>query len=209
MKTAINIKTDFKIDNRIVKYIWIIFILLIIDQIFKILAYNNLDIHQEIKVIGDWFRVRLELNDGTAYAVPFKNEGDRYVKILIKFSVSLVLIGSLIYFINKKTNKNLLIGLALCFTGTVGNLIDRIFHGVILDNSLDKYELKWLHGQVVDMIYMPIIDTNLPDWSPLRGGESFIFFEPVYNLADLILFIGAIITFIGLIKDSKLKRLRN
>jgi signal peptidase II len=209
MKNSINIRTDFKIDNRIIKYIWIIFILLIIDQLFKILAYNNLNIHQEIKIIGDWFRIRLELNDGTAYAVPFKNEADRLIKILIKFSLSIVLMGCLIYFINKKSSKNLLIGLTLCFAGTVGNLIDRIFHGVILNNSLDKYNSGWFHGRVIDMIYMPIIDTNLPNWVPLRGGERFIFFEPIYNLADLTLFLGAILTLIGLAKISKMTKIKN
>lgn len=204
MRNSINIKTDFKIDNRIVKYIWIILILLIIDHLVKILTYNNLNIHQEIKVIGDWFRIRLELNDGTAYAVPFKNETDRYIKILIKFLLSIVLACCLIYFLNKKSSKTLLIGLTLCFAGTIGNLIDRVFHGVILSNSLDKYNFEWFHGRVIDMIYMPIVDTNLPNWIPFRGGERFMFFEPVYNLADLILFIGAIISFIGLIKNRKL-----
>ena len=97
MSIAINIKEDFKIDKRISKFLWITLIILIIDQIIKVLVYNTLDIHQEVKLIDDWFRIRLELNDGTAYAIPFKSETDRYVKILIKFLLSLVLVGCLIY----------------------------------------------------------------------------------------------------------------
>ena len=209
MKTTLNIKTDFKIDKRISIFVWIILIILIIDQIIKVLTYNSLNIHQEIKIIGDWFRIRLELNDGTAYAVPFKNETDRYVKILIKFFLSIVLILCLIYFLNKQTPKILLYGLALCIAGSIGNLIDRIFHGVILKNSLDKYNSTWFHGQIIDMFYAPIIDINLPNWFPFRGGERFIFFEPVFNLADLTLFVGGLISFIGLMKIGKLNKINN
>jgi signal peptidase II len=101
-----------------------------------------------------------------------------------------------------------LLGLTLCIAGTIGNLIDRIFHGTILKNSLDNYDLAWFHGRIIDMFYMPIIDMNLPNWVPFRGGERFVFFEPVFNLADLILFLGGIIAFIGLIKISKLTKIK-
>lgn len=103
----------------------------------------------------------------------------------------------------------LLIGLTFCTAGTIGNLIDRIFHGVILNNSLDKYETAWFHGQIIDMFHMPIIDINLPNWIPFRGGERFVFFEPVFNLADLILFLGVILTLIGLVKFNKMTKIKN
>jgi len=203
MRTSINVKTDFRVDKRILKFIWISLAILIIDQIIKVLVFNSLNLHQELRIIGNWFRIRLELNDGTAYGVPFKNEADRYIKISIKFFLSLVLMGCLIFFINKNSSRNLLIGLTLCFAGTVGNLIDRIFHGVILNNSLDKYNFELFHGRIVDMFYIPIIDTNLPNWIPIKGSERFIFFEPVFNLADLTLFVGGVISFLGLVKVYK------
>lgn len=209
MKTIFNIKTDFKFNKRILKFLWAIFIILIIDQIIKILVFNSLNIHEEIKLIGDWLRIRLELNDGTSFAVPFRNETDRFVKILIKFLLSIILVICLIYFINKKAPRILLLGLSLCTAGTIGNLTDRVFHGVILNNSIDKYESAWFHGQIIDMFYIPIIDINIPNWFPFKGGERFVFFEPVFNLADLALFLGAILTVIGLIKISKMTKIRN
>jgi signal peptidase II len=208
MRDTINIKTDFKIDKRILKYIYITLIILIIDQIIKVTVYNSLNLHEEIKLIGNWFRIRLELNDGTSFSVPFKNETDRFVKILIKFLLSIVLVLCLIYFSNKKASKILLVGLALCIAGTIGNLIDRTLHGAILENSLDKYDSAWFHGRIIDMFYVPIIDMNLPNWVPFRGGERFLFFEPVFNLADLVLFLGGVMAFSGLIKNSKLKNIK-
>ncbi len=208
MKTNINIKTDFKIDKRILKFLWIILIILIIDQVIKVIVYNTLNLHEEIRLIGNWFRLRLELNDGTSFSVPFRNETDRFMKIVIKFLLSIILVFCLIYFLNKNTPKVLLLGLTLCIAGTVGNLIDRIFHGVILNNSLDKYDTGWFHGRIIDMFYLPIFNIDLPNWFPFRCGEKYVFFEPVFNLADLILFIGGVISFIGLIKISKLTKFK-
>jgi len=49
---------------------------------------------------------------------------------------------------------------------------------------------NFLHGKVVDMFYFPVIDTILPEWVPLRGGEQFIFFRPVFNIADASITTG-------------------
>jgi len=209
MLRKINIKEYLKIDKRVIKYLWIILILLFADQIIKIIVYKTFILHEETKIIGEWFRIRLELNDGIAFANPFKNEKDRYFKILVKILLSIVLFICLIYFFNKRGPKMLLNGLSLCFAGSIGNLIDRVFHGVFFNNSLDIYSTKWFHGRVIDMFYFPLFEINLPNWFPIRGGESYLFFEPVFNFADLILFIGGVMAFIGLVKVSKMKQFKN
>jgi signal peptidase II len=209
MIQKINIKKDFKFDKSIIKYLWIILILLFVDQLIKIIIYKTYVPHEESKIIGEWFRIRLELNDGIAFAVPFKNEKDRYIKIIIKILLSFILFVCLIYFLNKRASKILVYGLTLCFAGTAGNLFDRLFHGVLLNNSLDIYTIKWFHGRIIDMFYFPIFEINLPNWFPLRGGEKYLFFEFVFNLADLILFIGGVSSFIGLIKIRKSIQIRN
>jgi len=206
MRTSINIKTDFKISKTILNYLWVILIILFLDQIIKVVVYNTLNLHEEIKLIGNWFRIRLELNDGTSFSVPFKNELDRFIKIIIKFLLSITLTVCLIYFLNKKSPKSLLLGLSFCIAGTFGNLIDRVLHGVILNNSLEKYNTAWFHGRVIDMLYMPLFTIKLPNRFPIIGGEQFVFFEPVFNLADLTLFVGGVFSFIGLITISKLKK---
>ena len=52
--------------------------------------------------------------------------------------------------------------------------------------------LARLQGRVVDMFYFPIIQTHWPEWSPFRPGESFIFFRPVFNVADSAITCGVI-----------------
>jgi len=205
MRVKLIPKKDFKIDRGLLKYVRIILFILIVDQAMKILVFHTLDIHEEIKLIGNWFRIRLELNDGISFSVPFRNETDRFLKISLKLLLSVILVFWLVYFSNKKCPKILLYGLAWCIAGSVGNLIDRVFYGVMLHNSLDKYDTGWFHGRIIDMFYLPIFRIDLPQWFPFCGGESYLFFEPVFNLADLFLFVGGITAFVGLIRMRKLR----
>jgi signal peptidase II len=45
---------------------------------------------------------------------------------------------------------------------------------------------------VVDMLYFPLIDTYLPDWFPIWGGDHFVFFRPIFNLADSSISVGVV-----------------
>jgi signal peptidase II len=49
---------------------------------------------------------------------------------------------------------------------------------------------SWLHGHVVDMLYFPLVEGIMPDWVPYWGGDYFIFFRPVFNIADSAITVG-------------------
>ena len=79
------------------------------------------------------------------------------------------------------------------------NIIDSVFYGVIFDHSFGQVATLfpegggyagWLHGKVVDMFYFPLIETTWPDWLPIWGGQEFIFFRPIFNLADSAICVG-------------------
>ena len=81
----------------------------------------------------------------------------------------------------------------------IGNIIDSVFYGVIFDHSFGQVATLfpegggyagWLHGKVVDMFYFPLIETTWPDWLPIWGGQEFIFFRPIFNLADSAICVG-------------------
>ena len=87
----------------------------------------------------------------------------------------------------------------MILAGAVGNIIDSVFYGVVFDHSYGQVATflpaeggydTWLHGKVVDMFYFPLIQTHFPDWFPLWGGEEFIFFRPIFNLADSAICVG-------------------
>ena len=72
MRQKISIKEDLKIDRRIIQYSWIILIFLFVDQLIKLIVFKNCVLHEETKMVGEWFRIRLELNDGIAFSNLFE-----------------------------------------------------------------------------------------------------------------------------------------
>jgi signal peptidase II len=49
-----------------------------------------------------------------------------------------------------------------------------------------------LLGKVGDMFYFPLIETDLPQWLPIWGGDHFIFFSPIFNFADSCISVGVV-----------------
>ena len=106
--------------------------------------------------------------------------------------------------IKKRMHPGFIVCAALIFAGALGNLIDSLFYGMIFSGSEVGSGLArlfpeeggyagFLHGRVVDMLYMPVIeDKLLPDWIPVWGGERFTFFSPIFNIADASISIGVI-----------------
>lgn len=103
-------------------------ILVIIDQVSKIIVINNLTNNKSVEVIKSFFYLTYTNNTGAAFSIL---TGKRILLIL----VSLIVIGILIYYIKKtkiekKINK---IALSLVIGGSIGNLIDRIIKGAVID----------------------------------------------------------------------------
>ena len=95
--------------------------------------------------------------------------------------------------------------LRLIFCGAVGNIIDSVFYGMIFSDSYSQVATlfphgggysSFLHGKVVDMLYFPLYEGFLPQWIPIWGGDFFVFFRPVFNLADSYITIGVFILFL-------------
>ena len=57
-------------------------------------------------------------------------------------------------------------------------------------NMIKDAPYPWFHGQVIDMLYFPMVEGYFPDWFPKVGGDPFLFFSPVFNIADSSIFIG-------------------
>ncbi len=83
--------------------------------------------------------------------------------------------------------------MGLILGGAVGNVIDSTFYGVFLPGNVPEgVATPWFHGQVIDMLFFPIFESTWPEWLPLVGGDSFLFFSPVFNIADSSIFVGVV-----------------
>lgn len=150
-------------------------LLVVIDQIFKVLVKTNMELGQQVFVIGQWFRLCFVENEGMAFGMKF---GGQVGKLLLS-SFRVILGGFLIWWIHslnrkKETPVGVLVGLTMITAGAFGNVVDCLFYGLIWDYA------PFMFGKVVDMLYFPIIRT-----------ETFTFFEPVFNFADSCVTVGA------------------
>lgn len=168
----------------------IIFLVLLADQVLKTWVKTNMYIGQEFKIIGNWFIIHFTENNGMAFGMEFGGEFGKLALSLFRI-VAVAGIGyGLHYLIKNKYHRGLIMNVALIFSGALGNIIDSVFYGKIYGYA------TLFHGRVVDMFYFPIIEGRFPGWLPIWGGEEFVFFRPVFNIADAAISVGVIVILI-------------
>jgi len=159
-------------------------------------------IGEEFHVFGDWFIIHFTENEGMAFGLSFGGEFGKLALSLFRF-VAIVAIGWYLNdLVKKKMPFGLIFSITLILAGAIGNLLDSAFYGLLFSNSSwhsvaafipegGGYS-SFLHGKVVDMFYFPIIQGNYPEWFPFWGGSEFIFFRPVFNIADSSITVGVL-----------------
>ncbi len=182
------------------KYYILSLFIVVVDQVTKLLVHLNMDLGEEIMLLGEWFRLHYVQNPGIAFGLEL---GIPYGKFILTMFRILAVVGLgwyLQFLANRSTHRNTLLALALILAGALGNVIDSTFYGVILDNAPAGAFTPWFHGQVIDMLYFPIFYGTFPEWLPIWGSQSFQFFRPVFNLADASIFTG--VAFILILQDK-------
>lgn len=177
------------------KHIAILTVILaiLIDQISKIYIKTHFQLGEEVIVFNDWFRIHFTENNGMAWGFEFGGKAGKLFLTLFR----VVAVTGIVYWlwqsIKKKVHTAVIIAIALILAGAVGNIIDSVFYGVIFDSSYhnvatlfsDNPYGELFHGKVVDMLYFPIYE-----------GESFTFFNAIFNGADSWITIGVALLFL-------------
>ena len=169
----------------------VLLFVIFIDQYLKYWVKNNMILHTERPMMKDWFFLHFTENEGMAFGMKFFGEKGKYALSILRLGVAIFGFWYLITHIKKQANTFFLICVALILGGAIGNIIDCVFYGVWY-HDMNDYQGGYLLGWVVDMLYFPIVQTHYPSWSPISPGQEFIFFSPVFNLADAAISAGVI-----------------
>jgi signal peptidase II len=164
----------------------------IIDQVVKLSVKLTMQPYEEVKVLGDFFRINYIENKGAAFGLTIRDlmarvgvsMSDETAKLsLTMFSILAVIV--ILYLLQRvrDSRTSLPYFLALILGGAIGNIVDRAFYGVWF-SGINDYEGGLLHGRVVDMFYFDLVHGNV------LGLEMNLL--PVFNLADSAITVGII-----------------
>ena len=183
------------------KSILIIIVVLFLDQALKIWIKTNMMLGDEFIIAKNWFIIHFVENNGMAFGLEFGSHIGKYFLSIFRI-VAVCAIG---WYISKLWKKDVPFGIIVCFSlimaGAIGNILDSAYYGLIFNESYGQVATlfppgggysSFLQGRVVDMFYFPLISGTYPSWFPYFGGDDFIFFRPVFNLADSSITVGII-----------------
>ena len=189
-----------------------IIIILIIDQASKIWVKTHMSLNEQIPVLGNWFYIHFTENPGMAFGMLFGGPTGKIILVLFRITLAIALLVYIPKIMKKEgVSMGLVLGVAGICAGALGNIFDSAFYGMLFDTGTTynpDFEVyvgysgvsqfsntgyaSFMHGCVVDMLHFPIIETTYPSWFPFKAGEDFIFFRPIFNVADTAISASAI-----------------
>jgi len=192
------------LNKRSLTVIAVILAVLIIDQWLKVYIKTTYPLGGGFNILGlDWAKIHFVENEGMAFGITFGGSTGKLILSLFRIIMVMFLGYLVVGLIKAKESLGLLISFALIIAGALGNILDSAFYGLIFSESLYHGGVaeafpegggygSFLYGKVVDMLYFPMIRTQFPSWFPIWGGEPFMFFKPVFNIADSAISVGVV-----------------
>lgn len=177
-------------------------LVLLLDQGLKIWVKTHLSYGEEFQIFGSsHFLVHFVENNGMAFGLSLGPDFGKLILTLFRITAVSLLFVYLFRLVRERAERMLLLGFTLILAGALGNIIDSVFYGYIFSESsfhggvaelfpAEGGYAPLLYGRVVDMLHFPLFYGTYPEWLPLLGGRSYLFFRPVFNLADVAISLG-------------------
>ncbi len=189
----------------------VIMLVLLADQALKVYMKTQFLLGASVPEWTPNGKAYLQLveNPGMAFGMKFGGETGKLLLTLFRIAAVIVIGYILKKMIATGREPWLIVSLALIFAGALGNIIDSAFYGLLFDKGTIYDPItgddigyrglatfgspgyaSFLHGSVVDMFYFPLWQGRFPSWLPFWGDQPFVFFRPVFNIADAAISVG-------------------
>ena len=163
-------------------------LVVLLDQITKVWVKLTLGaadpFSRSVPIVGDLFRLTYTENPGMAFGL---SVGSKLFLTLFSI-VATGLIAAYLWSV-RRGPYGYRVALALILGGAIGNIIDRVFYGMIWGECFPGDGYRPFYGCVVDFLHLDLWRGTLPEWLPLVGGNNVALF-PIGNVADLAIIGG-------------------
>lgn len=160
------------------RVLWISALIVCVDQFAKGAVLRFMHRQESIPLIGDWLKLTFTENPGMAFGLQVGPRG-----LVTVFSVVATALVFWYLYRVRSGYKPYRASLAMVLGGAIGNIIDRVFYGVLL--GYDSFFL----GRVVDFIHVDLGYFVVPPLVPLLGG-TYVSLFPIWNVADMAIVLG-------------------
>lgn len=183
---------------------WLIILavaIVVIDQVVKFAVKLNMQIGEEIPLIGTWCRLHFTENEGFAFGTTLGGTTGKIILSIFRMAAAVFVAWLVARLVRRNGKRPLILSLTMIAAGALGNIIDSCFYGLIFSDSYyhvatlfppEGGYAPFLQGKVVDMFYFPLFQFDWPSWIPFVGGKHFEFFNAIFNVADSAISIGVI-----------------
>ena len=164
------------------RLLWIAAGVVLLDQTTKVVVRLTMAMppYRSISLLGDWLKLTFTENPGMAFGISFGPAG-----MVTAFSIAATILIIVYLYRVRKEYAPYRFSLALILGGAVGNIIDRMFYGMLFGYG------NFFQGRVVDFIHVNLWSGYVPDTVPLIGGSYMALF-PIWNVADMAIVVGVV-----------------
>ncbi|MEM9998903.1 MAG: signal peptidase II [Bacteroidota bacterium] len=171
------------------RVLWATLTVVVLDQLTKAWVVAMMEVGDTIPVLGRWFRFSYFENPGFAFGWTL---GSKALLTIVSTLATVMVAFYLVWM--REASRSYRLALALILGGAVGNLIDRLFAGLVYGYAPFGY------GRVIDFLHLDVYHGFVD--LPWRAYPTFVALFPVANIADVAIIGGLVLILIAHVQIS-------